>query len=65
MAVRMLTSIAGPGLALGYGEVAHLDAETERRLIDSGQAEPVPVPEKKPEVRNAGKPANKAVKRVR
>lgn len=37
--VKLNTSMAGEGFAYLPGETVSLDKETERRLVDSGQAE--------------------------
>lgn len=39
--VKMLTGIAGDGFSYAPGEKASFDKETEKRLIESGQAEAV------------------------
>ena len=39
--VKLLTSIAGADFSYGPGEKASFDADTEKRLIESGQAEAV------------------------
>ncbi len=41
LTVRMLTGIAGPELALEPGDQHAFPAELARRLVESGQAEPV------------------------
>lgn len=48
--IKMLTGIAGADFSYSPGEQVELDAETEQRLIDSGQAEAVtkPAPKKAP-----------------
>ena len=61
MRIRLLTSICGPGLDLGYGAETEAFSDAEAiRLIESGQAEPVAEPPeravKRPvEERDAGK----------
>jgi len=56
--IRLLTSMASATAAFSKGDVVELDAEVERRLIKSGQAEAV-----RPEVKRptALKPAKKRV----
>jgi|AntRauTorckE6833_2_1112554.scaffolds.fasta_scaffold14088_1 hypothetical protein len=39
--IKLLVSIAGADFSYAPGETVSLDAELERRLIDSGQAEEV------------------------
>jgi hypothetical protein len=39
--VKLLVSIAGPDFSHAPGEKVSLNKELERRLIESGQAEPV------------------------
>lgn len=41
MAVKLLTGIAGANFSHAPGEVVDLDKDTEKRLVDSGQAEKV------------------------
>ena len=45
--IKLLTSMAGEGFSYSYGDVVKLDAKTEKRLIDSGQAEKVAEPKAK------------------
>lgn len=47
MAVKMLVGIAGADFSCSPGEEIELDAETEKRLVESGQAEKVKAPAKK------------------
>ena len=47
--VKLLVSIAGPDFAYAPGEVVSLDKETEKRLVETGQAEPVKETRKKAE----------------
>ena len=42
--IKLLTSMAGEGFAYGYGETVELDAEYEKRLVESGQAELISKP---------------------
>ena len=39
--IKLLTSISGTDFSHNYGDVVKLDKETEKRLIESGQAEAV------------------------
>jgi hypothetical protein len=48
--IKLLTGIAGEGFSYLPGEVVNLDKETEKRLIKSGQAEPVK--QEKPKKKN-------------
>jgi len=45
--IKLLTSIAGEGFSYNYGDVVKLDAKTEKRLIESGQAEKAAEPKAK------------------
>ena len=47
--VKLLVSIAGADFSYAPGEKVTFDKETEKRLIESGQAEPVQAPRKKAE----------------
>lgn len=46
MAVKLLTGMAGFDFSYAAGEVVELDKDTEKRLIESGQAEAVAVKKK-------------------
>jgi len=54
MKIKMKTSIAGPGLILGVGDIGDFPEDQAKRLIHKGFAEPVRrAPKKKTETATA------------
>ncbi len=61
MRIKLNTSIAGRGISGHHGDEIDIDAETAKRLIQSGQAEKITRRGKAPEKAVAGKPPETAV----